>query len=213
MRATSLRPITFLPQICTKLRKHFNAIMEVLYSFTVAIGLPGDATDYNEDKRPAVAGCSAHAKQGGWVLSEATVRAKSEILGIWAALKQLSKKMKQCALFYCDFENNKFQHGAFLLSALPPRLAELRKVCLAGCLNFAYMKASIELCISKLSYAAAISEIKANCEEFDSELGNLKRRTGLFGWLVCVKRHGVLNGHRRISKITISIHNKGDRSE
>ena len=35
---------------CTKLRKHFNAIMEVLYCFTVAIGLPGDATDYNEDK-------------------------------------------------------------------------------------------------------------------------------------------------------------------
>ena len=29
--------------------------MEVFYSFTVAIGLPGDASDYNEDKRSAVA--------------------------------------------------------------------------------------------------------------------------------------------------------------
>jgi len=39
---------------CTKLRKHFNAIMEVLYCFTVAIGLPGDTPDCNEDKRSAV---------------------------------------------------------------------------------------------------------------------------------------------------------------
>jgi len=36
------------------MRKHFNAIMEVLYCYTVGIGLPGDAPDYNEDKRSAV---------------------------------------------------------------------------------------------------------------------------------------------------------------
>jgi len=29
--------------------------MEELYCFTVAIGLPGDASDYNEDKRSAAA--------------------------------------------------------------------------------------------------------------------------------------------------------------
>ena len=29
--------------------------MEVFYCFTVAIGLPGDASDYIEDKRSAVA--------------------------------------------------------------------------------------------------------------------------------------------------------------
>jgi len=40
---------------CTKLQKYFNAFMEVLYCFTVAIGLPGDASDYDEDKRSAVA--------------------------------------------------------------------------------------------------------------------------------------------------------------
>jgi len=28
--------------------------MEVLYCFTIAIGVPGDALDYNEDKRSAV---------------------------------------------------------------------------------------------------------------------------------------------------------------
>jgi len=59
MRTASLRPLTILPQICTlwcaKLRKHFNAIMEMFYCFTVAIGLPGDASDYNEEKRSAVA--------------------------------------------------------------------------------------------------------------------------------------------------------------
>jgi len=33
----------------------FKAIMEVLYCFTVAIGLPGDTIDYIEDKRSAVA--------------------------------------------------------------------------------------------------------------------------------------------------------------
>jgi len=59
MCTASLRPLTALPQICTawctKLRKHCNAIMEELYCFTVAIGLPGDASDYNEDKRSAAA--------------------------------------------------------------------------------------------------------------------------------------------------------------
>jgi len=58
MRTASLRP-GMLPQICTvwcaKLRKRFNAIMEVLCCCTVAIGLSGNAPDYNEDKRSAVA--------------------------------------------------------------------------------------------------------------------------------------------------------------
>jgi len=59
MGTASLRPLTILSQICTvrctKLPKHFNAIMEVLYCLTVSTGLPRDAPDYNEDKRSAVA--------------------------------------------------------------------------------------------------------------------------------------------------------------
>jgi len=59
MHTTSLRPVTVLPQVvtvwCTNLQNHFNTIMEVLYCFTVSIGLPGDASDYNEDKRSVVA--------------------------------------------------------------------------------------------------------------------------------------------------------------
>jgi len=54
-----LRTTVIGRQICTvwckKLQNHFNAIMELLYCFTVAIGLLGDASDYNEDKRSAVA--------------------------------------------------------------------------------------------------------------------------------------------------------------
>jgi len=60
MRTASPRPVTILPQICTvwctKLWKHFNAIIkEVFYCFIIAIHLPGDALDYNEKKRSAVA--------------------------------------------------------------------------------------------------------------------------------------------------------------
>ena len=58
MRTSSVS-ITILPQICTvrctKLRKHFKAIVEVFYCFTVSIGLPAGASDYNEDERSAVA--------------------------------------------------------------------------------------------------------------------------------------------------------------
>ena len=41
------------------------------------------------------------------------------------------------------------------------------------------MKASVELCINKLSDAAAKSELKANCEKFDSELGEFGMLDGL----------------------------------
>jgi len=72
-----------------KLRKHFNAIMEMLCCFTVAIGLPGDASDYCTMKakdRQLQRACKTR-----WLSSEATVRARSEIWGIWATLKQLSE--------------------------------------------------------------------------------------------------------------------------
>ena len=65
MRITPLRSVAILPQICTvctKLRKHVNAIMEVLYCFTVAIVLPGVASDYNEDN---VGSCSQGQIQEG----------------------------------------------------------------------------------------------------------------------------------------------------
>jgi len=76
-------------------------------------------------------------------------------------------------------KNKKFQHGAFFLSTLASHLTELSKVFQAVCFNLAQMKASVELCINKLSDAAAKSELKANCEKFDSELGELGTLDGL----------------------------------
>ena len=41
------------------------------------------------------------------------------------------------------------------------------------------MKASVELCINKLSDAVAKSELSANCEKFDCEIGELGILDGL----------------------------------
>jgi len=41
------------------------------------------------------------------------------------------------------------------------------------------VKASVELCINKFSDAAGKSELKANCETFDSDLGELGTPDGL----------------------------------
>jgi len=59
----------------------------VFYCFTVAIGLPGDVSDYNEDKGWQL----QRACKTRWLSSKATVRASSEVLAIWHALKQLSE--------------------------------------------------------------------------------------------------------------------------
>jgi len=80
--------------------------------------------------------------------------------------------------FTATYENKKYKHAAFLLSTLSPHLTELSKVFRAGYLNFAQMKASVELCINKLSDAAAKPELKANRENFDSEFGELRTPDG-----------------------------------
>jgi len=49
------------------------------------------------------------------------------------------------------------------------------------------MKASVELCINKLSDAAAKSELKANCERFDSELGELRTPDDLADSCVAIR--------------------------
>ena len=66
--------------------------------------------------------------------------------------------------FTATCENEKIHYGAFLFLTLLPRLTELSKVFQAGCFNLAQMKASVELCITKLSDAAAKSELKADWE-------------------------------------------------
>ena len=109
------------------------------------------------------------------------------------------------------YENKQIEHGAFLLSTLAPHLTELGNVFPVGCFNFLQMKASIELRINKFSDAAAKSDLKANCKKFDSELGELSTPDDLAD--SCVKRHGVLEGHRMIRNLIIPIHKMGGRSE
>ena len=74
--------------------------------------------------------------------------------------------------FPATYEDKKFQHGAFLCQHW--HLTELSKVFQLGCFAVAQVKASVELCINKLSDAAVKSELKSNCEKY--ELGNLQRR-------------------------------------
>ena len=129
MRTTSLRPVTIPLEICTvwctKLRKHFNAIMEeVFYCFITAIGFAWRYIRLQWRKKI----CSAHAKQGG-----CRVRQQWE-LGVrfwllephWSSCQKI--KMMLCALFYCDLWKQKFQHVAFLFRTLAPHLTEQGKV-------------------------------------------------------------------------------------
>jgi len=61
MHTASLRPLTigycrrFVQYGVRNCESTSHAIMNVFYCFTVAISLSGDASDYNEDKRSAVA--------------------------------------------------------------------------------------------------------------------------------------------------------------
>jgi len=72
------------------------------------------------------------------------VRARNEILAIWAALKQLSEN-KNDAMYVVLLRliKTKFQHGAFLLSTFAPHLTELSKVFEAVCFDFAQVEASV----------------------------------------------------------------------
>ena len=74
--------------------------------------------------------------------------------------------------FTATYENKKFKHAAFLLSTLAPHLTELSKAFQAGYLNFAQMKASVELCINKVSDAAS----KPRAKSLILNLGNLEPR-------------------------------------
>ena len=179
MRTASHWPLTILWQICiiccTKLRKHFNAIVEVFYCFTVRLAWRCIRLHW----RQKFFTYSAHAKQGGCRVRQQWEQGVRFWL-FWPHWSRCHKiEMMQCALLYCDLWKQKLQHAAFLLPTLAPHPTELSKVFQVGCFNFAQMKASAELCTNKLSDAAAKSELKANCEIFDSELGWLRTLDGL----------------------------------
>jgi len=93
MRTPLLRPLTILPQICTlcctKLRKHFNAVVEVFCCVTIRSTCLAMHQTTMKTKGRQLQTCSAHTKQG------CRVRAGSEILAIWAGLKQLLENKNQ----------------------------------------------------------------------------------------------------------------------
>ena len=70
------------------------------------------ASDYNKDKRSVVAARS----KTRWLSSETIVRARSEILAIWAALKQLSEnKNDAMCVVLLRLIKTKILHGVFFL--------------------------------------------------------------------------------------------------
>jgi len=93
------------------------------------------------------------------------------------------------------------------LSTLAPHLTELSKVLQAGCFDFTQVKASVELCINQLSDSAAEFELKAVCEKFDSEIGDL----GTLGDLAysCVSSGMAFWKGTEISKLIVPIHKTG----
>jgi len=69
------------------------------------------------------------------------------------------------------------------------------------------MKTFVELYINKLSDAAVKSELKANCEKFDSELGERGTLDGL-GDSCVSSGTAFFEGCRKFSKLIFPIHKK-----
>jgi len=179
MRTASLRPVTILPQNCTawctKLR---NTLMQLWKCITVSplrsACLVMQKTTMKTKGPQLQLACKAR-----WLSSEATVRARSEILAIWAALKQLSenKNDAMCIVLLRIMKRKNInmvlsfcQHWHFTWQNW---VKFFRRDVL---INFAQKKAFVELCINKLSDAVAKSELKANCEKFDSQLWELRTK-------------------------------------
>jgi len=90
MRTASLWPLTILPQICTVLCvRNCKSILMQLWKCFLTLRLAGLAmhqTTMKTKGRQLQRACKTT-----WLSSEATIRARCEILGIRAALKQLSE--------------------------------------------------------------------------------------------------------------------------
>ena len=121
-----------------------------------------------------------HTFKTSWLSSEAAVRAKSEILAIWAALKQLSedKNHAMCVVLLRLMKTKNFNMLLPFCQHWHLTWQSWAKHFQAGYFNFAQMKASVEPCINKLSDVAAKSELKANCKKFDGELRELRTTDG-----------------------------------
>jgi len=183
MGSASLRPVTILLQICTvrctKLRKHFaKKTLQIWKCFTDS-PLRSACLAMHQTTTRTIGLQLQRAFKARWLSSEAEVRVRSEILAIWAALKQLSEDKNDAVVLLRLMKTKKFNMLLSFCQHLAPHLTELRKAFQTRYFDFAQMKACVELTINKLSDAAAESEIKKdNCEKFDSELWELKTPDG-----------------------------------
>jgi len=82
--------------------------------------------------------------------------------------------MMQGALFYCDLWKQKNSLWRFPFPNIATSSDRTEQSFQAGCFNLSQMKASVELCITKLSDTAAKSELKADWERIVN-YGNLER--------------------------------------
>ena len=122
--------------------------MEVFYCFTVAIGLPADASDHIEGKRSAFA-----ARMQNKVVVEG---GNSESYG--------------------DLQKQKISTWCFPFVNISTSSDRTEQSFQAVCFDFAQVKASAKLCMNMLSDVAVKSELKRIAKSLIVNSGNLKRR-------------------------------------
>jgi len=163
-----------LYSVVHEIAKALSCIMEVFSCFTFAIDFMHQTTMKTKGLQ------LQRACKTRWVSNEATVRTRSAILSIWAALKQLSENNNDAmCIVLLRLIKQKISTWRFLFVNIGTSPDKTEQSYSSRMFDFAQVKASVELCINKLSDAAAKFELKANCEKFDSELEDLGTLDGL----------------------------------
>jgi len=179
MRTASLWPLAILPQICTVLcvRNCKNILMHLWKCF-LTLRLAGLAMHQTTMKTKGWQLQRACKTRWLWVRQQWEQGVRFWVFGPhWSSCHKI--KMMQCTLLYCDLWKQNISTCCFPFVNVGTWHDRTTQSFQAVSFNFAQMKASIELCINKLSDAAAKSKPKANCEKFDSELGKLWTPDGL----------------------------------
>jgi len=124
----SFWPFTILLHICTvcktakTLRNKNAAIIEVFFCLTVAIGLPGDASNHNKDKRSAV----ATRIQSKVVVVLGSCENQLRDLGCLSSSEAAVRK-KSCNVLSCKKNHAKSHATIFKSHVVPTRLfAQMR---------------------------------------------------------------------------------------
>jgi len=166
MRTVSLRRLTILPQFVQYDVRNCEGTLMQLWKWFAVLPLRSACLAMHQTTMKTKGQQLQRACKARWLSSEATLRARSEVLGICAALKQLSenKNDAMCVVLLRLIKTKKLNMAPFVNTGTSPD-----NVFQARCFNFAQVKASVELCINKLSDAGAKSELKVHCEKIAGE--------------------------------------------